>query len=146
MIRSTYGPFLAQLYQDKVSLVSNKKGADSWHIGFRVRFPSGNIASLTNDRSAQDLPFDDLSIYSTSVEGVIDVHVLNKPFISVLMFDKPRNWQAILEWLWDYGNRRYIEKAEYQCGSLLGSCIICFANARIASHSRSISKVKCKSE
>ena len=52
----------------------------------------GKLASLTNHRSAQDPPFDDLSIYSTSVRGVIDVHVLNKPFISIATFDEPQNW------------------------------------------------------
>ena len=38
MLLSTYGPFLAQLYQDKAPLYSNKIGADSWHIEFPVSF------------------------------------------------------------------------------------------------------------
>ena len=111
MLLSPYGPFLAQLYQDEAPLDSSKKGADSWHIGFRVRLPEGKVANLTNDRSAQNPPFDDLSIYSTSVEGVIDVRVLNKPFISFSMFDKPRNWQAMLQWLWEHGDKREIARS-----------------------------------
>ena len=39
MLLSTYGPFLAQLYQDEAPLDTNKRGADSWHIGFRVCLP-----------------------------------------------------------------------------------------------------------
>ena len=37
MLLAPYGRFLAQLYQDEAPLDSDKKGADSWHIGFRVR-------------------------------------------------------------------------------------------------------------
>ena len=66
---------------------------------------------MTNDRPAQNPPFDDLSIYSTSVEGVIDVRVLNKPFLSFSMFDKPRNWQAMLQWLWEHGDKREIARS-----------------------------------
>ena len=111
MLLSPYGPFSAQPYQAKAPLDSNKEGADSWHIGFRVRLPKGKVASLTNDRSAQNPPFDDLSIYSTSIEGVIDIHVLKKPFISFSMFDKPRNWQAMLHWLWEHGDNRQIARS-----------------------------------
>lgn len=39
MLLAPYGPFLAQVYQDEAPLDSNRKGADSWHIGFLVRFP-----------------------------------------------------------------------------------------------------------
>ena len=39
MLLSTYGPFLAQLYQDKAPLNSNMEDDDSWNIEFRVLFP-----------------------------------------------------------------------------------------------------------
>ena len=111
MLLSTYGHFLAQVYQHKAPSDSNKKGPKDWHIGFRVRSPWGKIASLTNDRSAQDPPFDDLSINSTSVERVIDVYVLKKPFILITMIDKPQNWQAMLRWLWEHGDEREIARS-----------------------------------
>ena len=52
MLLSTYGPFLAQLYQNKAPLDSDKKDDDSWNIGFRVLVPCGKTASLTDARSA----------------------------------------------------------------------------------------------
>ena len=58
----------------------------------------------------------------------------------------PQSWQAVLEWLWNYGNRRHIEKAEYEGGSLPGSCIFSFANARIALHPGYISRAKRESK
>ena len=39
MLLSTYGPFLAQLYQDKAPLDSNMEDDDSWNIELRVFFP-----------------------------------------------------------------------------------------------------------
>ena len=39
MLLSTYGPFLAQLYQGKAPLDSKMEDDDSWNIEFRVLFP-----------------------------------------------------------------------------------------------------------
>lgn len=36
MLLSTYGLFSAEIYQNEAPLDTDKKGADSWHIGFRV--------------------------------------------------------------------------------------------------------------
>ena len=66
---------------------------------------------MTKDRSSQHPPFDDLSIYPTSFEGIIDIRVLNKPFVYISMFNKPRNWQAMLHWLWEHGDRREIARS-----------------------------------
>jgi len=31
--------------------------------------------------------------------------VKNRPMVSFLIFDQPHNWQAMLEWLWEYGEK-----------------------------------------
>ena len=37
ILLATYEPFLAMLFQDDIPMESNKKGAHSWNIQFRVR-------------------------------------------------------------------------------------------------------------
>ena len=77
---------------------------------------------------------------------MVDLYVFGKHVKSLQLTNSPQSWQAILEWLWDYGNKRHIEKAEYEGGSPLGSCIFSIANARIARHLESISRAKRKSK
>ncbi|KAM0805769.1 hypothetical protein BDR22DRAFT_182480 [Usnea florida] len=88
----TYKAFQAHLWQHDIPC-GHERGADSWHIEFL------------------DPPFSNLRIYSTSFEGVIDVYVRNKPFLSIRIFDHPQNWQALLQWLWEYGDRCQIARS-----------------------------------
>ena len=106
----TYKAFQAHLWQHDIPC-GHERGADSWHIEFLVRTQCQFTASSTNHRAAKDPPFSNLRIYSTSFEGVIDVHVRNKPFLSIRIFDHPQNWQALLQWLWEYGDRCQIARS-----------------------------------
>lgn len=63
------------------------------------------------DLSTQDPLFDDLRIQSSSVKGVITIRVLSKPFLSICMFGNPQNWQAMLQWLWEHGDKREIARS-----------------------------------
>ena len=112
LLLQTYGRFLAQLHQDRVPMYHERWGADSWHIAFRVRMPWQMSVSSTNGHLfTQDPPFDDLRIYSTFRYGVIEIRVLNKPFLSFQMFDEPQNWQAMLQWLWEHGDERELARS-----------------------------------
>ena len=51
----TYKAFKAQLWQDEPPDADNKKGADSWHIRFRVYTQCQSTASLANYRSQRIL-------------------------------------------------------------------------------------------
>ena len=77
---------------------------------------------------------------------MIHLYAFGKYVKSLQLTNSPQSWQAILEWLWDYGNRRHIEKAEYEGGLLAGSCIFCFAYARTAFLSRPNPEAKRKSK
>ena len=35
----------------------------------------------------------------------------NKLFVCFKIFDHPRNWQALLKWLWEYGDQREIARS-----------------------------------
>lgn len=48
LLLQTYAPFLAQLHQDRAPNHHHRKGADSWHIRFRVRIRAGESVSLAN--------------------------------------------------------------------------------------------------
>ena len=77
---------------------------------------------------------------------MVDLYAFDKLVESLPVTKRPQSWKAVLEWLWNYGNRRHIEKAEYEGWSLSGSCIFSFANARTALHPGSMSKTKSKSK
>lgn len=77
---------------------------------------------------------------------MVDLYAFGNHVQSLQLTTSPQSWQAILEWLWNYGNKRHVEKAEYEGRSLPGSCILSIANARIARHPRSISRAKRKSK
>ncbi len=58
----------------------------------------------------QDPPFNDLRLYSTCSEGVVEIHACKKPMVSFKILDRPHNWQAMLEWIWDYGNKCHVAR------------------------------------
>ena len=35
----------------------------------------------------------------------------NEPVLSIRIFDHPQNWQAMLQWLWEYGDRCQIARS-----------------------------------
>ena len=107
---NTYKAFQAHLWQHDIPC-GHERGADSWHIEFLVCTQCQSTTSSANDCTAKDPPFSDLCICSTSFGGVIDVHVRNKPFLSIRIFDHPQNWQAMLQWLWEYGDRIQIARS-----------------------------------
>lgn len=51
-----YGRFKAQLYQDKAPNDDNRKGAERWHIRFRVRMQCRYTASFSNHHLYRALP------------------------------------------------------------------------------------------
>ena len=77
---------------------------------------------------------------------MIDIYAFDKHVKSLSMTDSPQSWQAILEWLWNYGNKRHIEKAEYTGRSPSSLRVFRYADRRIASRSRPTSKAKRESK
>ena len=75
---------------------------------------------------------------------MVDLYAFGKQVKSFQLTNSPRSWQVIFESLRDYGNKRHLEKADYEGGSLLGSCTFRFTNVGIARHPQSISKAKSK--
>ena len=39
-----------------------------------------------------------------SINGAIEIQMLDKPIVSFRIFDHPRNWQAMMRWIWEHGN------------------------------------------
>lgn len=65
--------------------------------------------------------------------GMINIYVCGVLVESFNILQGPRNWQAILEWLWQYGNKRQTAKARQAGQHCSGGMFYFYTNSIAAS-------------